>query len=82
MAIYYGDGVDLAQGGIHLPREEIEQARRVADALREVLAVVRQVLNSPDVTTQVGAAWAKHAEILSSESCAENLRQTLTQTWV
>jgi hypothetical protein len=82
MAIYYGDGVDLALEGMHLPQEEIEQAHRVADALREVLAVVRQVLNSPDVTTQVGAAWAKHAEILSSESCAENLRQTLTQLGV
>lgn len=78
-AVYYGDGVDLAQEGIQVPEQEIQQARRVADALRETLAALRQSLNSPDVIARLGPVWEKHSALLNNESCASNLRQTLVQ---
>ena len=48
VAITYGDGEDLTLEGVTTPQEQIQYARKVADALREVLEVLRQEINGPD----------------------------------
>ncbi len=82
VAIYFGDGVDLDLEQVQLSDMQIQQARAVADALREVLAVLRQELNAPDVVDKMTIVWQKHAELLNDEPCAENLRRTLTRLGV
>jgi hypothetical protein len=82
IAITYGDGADLGLEGVTIPQEQVQQARRVADALREVLQVLRQEVNGPDAAAKVGPVWQKYAPFLLEESCAANLRQTLAHIGV
>lgn len=82
LAIIFGDGVDLSLERVTISQDEIQQARRVADALQEVLQVLRQEVNGPDAATKVGLIWQQHAPLLLDEPCAENLRQTLTHIGV
>ena len=82
IAIYYGDGKDLALEGISLSSGQVQQARQVADALREVLSVLRDALNSPNVVARIGPVWRKYASMLATEACAEHLRQTLVRLGV
>ena len=82
IAITYGDGVDLSLEGVTIPQEQVQQARKVADALREVLQVLRQEVNGPDAAAKVGPVWQQYASLLLEESCAVNLRQTLAHIGV
>lgn len=82
IAITYGDGVDMTLEGVTLPLEQVEQARQVADALQEVLQVLRQEVNSPDAAARVGPVWQQNAPLLLEEPCAANLRQTLAHIGV
>lgn len=82
IAIAYGDGVDMTLEGVTLPLEQVEQARQVADALQEVLQVLRQEVNSPDAAARVGPVWQQYAPLLLEEPCASNLRQTLAHIGV
>lgn len=82
MAIYFGDGIDLGLEGVTLPREQVKQAREVADALRAVLQVLRQELNSPHVAAKLEPVWQHYAPLLLEEPCAETVRQTLTRLGV
>ena len=82
IAIAYGDGVDMSLEGVTLPQEQVEQARKVADALQEVLRILRQEVNSPDAAARVGPVWQQYAPILLEEPCAANLRQTLAHIGV
>jgi hypothetical protein len=82
VAIYYGDGTDLALEGLHPDPQEIAQARQVADALRAVLQALRQSLNSPDVAARTRVIWNQYASLLQAEPCASNLRQTLMRLGV
>lgn len=77
MAIYYGDGAMLALEGMVLMPPARQQAHQVADALHEVLAALREVLNNSDAVTRISPVWQKHASVLALEPCAEPLRQTL-----
>ncbi len=81
-AIYYGDSMDISQEGICLSKEEITGARQVADALSEVLSVLRRELNSLQVIERVGTVWHKYADLLSDEPSAATLRQTLQRLGV
>lgn len=81
-AIFYGDGSGLDVEDMRIAPAQIQQARAVADALQEVLAVLRQKLHSPEVATIMETVWRKHASLLYNEPCAENLRQTLTRLGV
>ena len=81
-AIAYGDGIDLALEGVYPPQEEIDRARQVADALREIRDVLRRELNGPAVVARVGTVWAKYAALLETEPCAAGLRQVLAQIGV
>jgi hypothetical protein len=79
-AFYIGDGVDLSQEvGIQLCWEQIQHYRRVADAMREVLQVLRQEVSRPGGAAKVEAIWQQHAALLQDEVCAKNVRQTLTR---
>lgn len=82
IAITYGDGVDLDLEGVTIAQEQIEQARRVADALREVLQVLRQEVNGPDAVAKLKPLWQQYAPLLLEEPCAINLRQTLARIGV
>ena len=82
IAITYGDGVDMTLEGATLPLEQVEQARQVADALQEVLQILRQEINSPDAAARVGPIWQQYAPLLLAEPCAANLRQTLARIGV
>ena len=82
MAIYYGAGIDLQAEGVVLSPQEVAQVRAVADALREVLSLLRQVVNNPDMVPVMTAAWQKHAELLYREPCAATVRNTLARLGV
>lgn len=79
VAIAYGDGSDLNLEGVTMPAEQIQQARRVADAQREVLQMLRQVVNQPDAATKMAPVWQQYADLLRDEPCAVHVRQTLTR---
>lgn len=81
-AIYYGSGSDLQAEGVMVSEQEVTQARKVADALREVLSLLRQVVNNPDVVPVMTAAWQKHAGLLYQEPCAAPVRTTLAHLGV
>lgn len=82
IAIMYGDGVDLNLEGIFLQQEQIQQARKVADAMRDVLQALRQQVNSPDAAAKLEPIWHHYAPLLLEEPCAANLRQTLARLGV
>ena len=71
MAIIFGDGNDLALEGVSFPDEELKQTRGVADAMREVLSVLRRELNTPNVVTMVKPVWQRYVHILADEPCAD-----------
>jgi Protein phosphatase 2C len=79
VAISFGDGRDLLAEGIEVPPYDILLARKVADAQREVLAMLRQEVNNPNVVAIMTPVWQKHAHLLYQEPCAENIRKTLTR---
>jgi serine/threonine protein phosphatase PrpC len=83
-AIYFGDGVDLhalkVEGSVS--PEYIDDARKVADAMKEVLLVLRNALNTPDLPAKVGPVWQRNAHLLLYEPCAANLRQSLQASGV
>lgn len=81
-AIYYGTGADLQAENISVSQAEFVRAREVADALREVLSLLRQVVNNPDVVPVMTAAWQKHAGLLYQEPCAAPVRTTLVHLGV
>ncbi len=82
MAIYFGAGQDLPGEEIGAVPDEIRVARQVADALREVLALLRQEINNPAVATLMTPAWQRRAHLLYAEPCAANLRKTLARLGV
>jgi hypothetical protein len=82
MAIYLGDGQDLLAEEAGISPEEISLARQVADALREVLAFLRQEIDNPNVTALMTSVWQRHAQLLYAEPCAANLRKTLARLGV
>ena len=81
-AIYYGSGADLRAEGVTVSLQEFTQARAVADALSEVLSLLRQVVNNPDMVPVMTAAWQKHARLLDHEPCAATVRKTLARLGV
>jgi hypothetical protein len=82
IAIAYGDGVDLSLEGVPTQQERVQQARKVADALQEVLQILRREVNGPDAAAKVSPVWQQNASLLLQEPCAANLRQTLTHIGV
>ncbi|HEY6542101.1 MAG TPA: protein phosphatase 2C domain-containing protein [Ktedonobacteraceae bacterium] len=82
MAIIFGDGNDLALEGVVFPEEQLEQARGVADAMRELMFVLRRELNTPGVAATVKPVWQRYVHILGNEPCAASLRQTLARIGV
>lgn len=77
VAVAYGDGRMLNGAGIFLSDMEKAKAREVADALREVLQLVRDTLNLPGFTAKVEPVWWRYADLLIDEPCAENIRKSL-----
>jgi len=57
IAITYGDGADLSLEGVTIQQEQVQQARKVADALQEVLQILRREVNGPDAAAKVGPVW-------------------------
>lgn len=82
VALYYGTGADLQAEGITISAQEFSQAREVADALREVLALLREVVNNSDMVPIMTAAWQRHAGLLYQEPCAAPVRATLVHLGV
>ncbi|GCE26322.1 hypothetical protein KDA_18060 [Dictyobacter alpinus] len=81
-AILYGDGQDLAHEGVVFPEDQWLHARAVADALREVLAVMRREINGPRAVQKIMPVWRKYAPLLLEESCAASVRKTLLKLGV
>jgi hypothetical protein len=81
-AIIFGDGQDLLAEDINLSQDDLQLAHRVADALREVLAMLRQEVNNPNVVAIMTPLWQKHAHLLYNEPCAVNIRMTLSRLGV
>jgi hypothetical protein len=82
LAIIFGDGQDLLAEDVTLSQDDLQLARRVADALREVLAMLRQEVNNPNVVAIMTPLWQKHAHLLYNEPCAANIRTTLSRLGV
>ena len=82
VAIYYGDGKDLASVGITMAEEEIRHAQEVADALKEVLRAYRQAQNTPGVAAKVEPVWRQYGHLLQNERCADGIRKTLQDNGV
>lgn len=82
MAICFGDGEDLLAEGVQVLPNDLDLARKVADAQREVLAILRQEINNPNVVTIMTPVWQKYAYLLYQEPCAENIRKTLSRLGV
>jgi len=81
-AICFGDGRDLLEEGIVVSRDDMLLARKVADAQREILAILRQEVNNPNVVAIMTPVWQKHVHLLYQEPCAENIRNTLAHLGV
>jgi hypothetical protein len=77
LAIFYGDGKDIALVDNPLSPNEIEQAREVADALAEVWQALRSSLSSSSPSQRVQEAWRKNATLLTEEPCAAKLKEAL-----
>jgi Protein phosphatase 2C len=82
VAICFGDGQDLKTESVNIAQDDILLARQVADAQREVLAMLRQEVNNPNVVAILTPVWQKHVHLLYNEPCAANLRKTLTRLGV
>jgi hypothetical protein len=82
MAIIYGDGTDPGLKEVPISQEQVHYARKVADALRDMLHVLRQEINGPDPAGKVGPFWQQYAHLLLEEPCAVNVRQTLARIGV
>ncbi len=82
VAISFGDGIDLGLEGVSFPSDQLQQARAVADALRDMLQVLRREVNSLNPVETLGPAWQRYAPLLQDEPCAAKLRQTLTRLGV
>src|SRR5260370_6270401 len=85
VAIYYGDGNDLKSVGIdekEISTKEIEHARAIADALKEVMRAFRQAQNSPGLAAKVEPVWRQYGHLLQNERCADTLRETLQRNGV
>jgi serine/threonine protein phosphatase PrpC len=78
-AICFGDGRDLLAESVQVSQSDILLARKVADAQREVLAILRQEINNPNVVAIMAPVWQKHVHLLYQERCAENIRKTLSR---
>ncbi|GHO85639.1 hypothetical protein [Dictyobacter formicarum] len=78
-AITFGDGQDLEQEGVFFPHEQKQQARQVADALREMLTVLRREINGPQAAQMILPTWRKYEPLLLEEPCAAAVRKTLTR---
>jgi hypothetical protein len=84
MAVSWGDGVDLAelqQQGRVTP-EEIEHARKVADALKEVIATSAAYYKKPEFVSKMREVWGKHQDLLGSEPRAAAIKKTLEDNGV
>jgi hypothetical protein len=83
VAIYYGDGKDLKD---RLPADvtgaEIEKAREVAHALKEVMRAFRQYQQMPDAGRKMQPVWDRYRSDLLDEKCAEGIRETLKRNGV
>ncbi len=83
VAIYYGDGKDLKDC---LPADvagaEIEKAREVAHALKEVMRAFRQYQQMPDAGRKMQPVWDRYRSDLLDEKCAEGIRETLKRNGV
>ena len=73
IAIIYGDGTDLQQEGIIVLPDEIDYARSVANALREMVSLLRREIGKPNRLTSLGEAWQSRAHLLREERCAADL---------
>lgn len=82
VAIYYGDGEDLQSLVPYVTGEEIKRARKVANALKEVLRAFRHAQNVPGLATKLQPVWRQYGRILQNEKCAENIRETLQRNGV
>nr|BBH93144.1 hypothetical protein KTA_13430 [Thermogemmatispora argillosa] len=78
MAVLYGDGGAFQQPPGLTTDEEIAQARRVAEALDELLWQLRPLLNRADAAWQAARLWESYAPLLAAEPCAASLRRTLS----
>ncbi len=81
-AICFGDGTDLLAEGVQVSSGDMLSARKIADAQREVLAILRQEINNPNVVAIMTPVWQKYAYLLYPEPCAENIRKTLSRLGV
>jgi hypothetical protein len=79
VAQLYGDGTAMRDEQLALTPAQVQHARTVADALQEVLAVLRYALSEASVPVLVEPVWHKHQALLQDEPCAEQLRSTLTR---
>ncbi|HJT54877.1 MAG TPA: hypothetical protein VJ761_00170 [Ktedonobacteraceae bacterium] len=79
VAINFGDGTDMLGEGVEIPSDDLALARKVADAQREVLTILRQEINNPNVVAIMTPIWQKRAHLLYAEPCAENIRKTLAR---
>ena len=79
IAISFGDGRDMLVEGVEVPSDDIALARKVANAQREVLTILRQEVNNPNVVAIMTPVWQKRAHLLYTEPCAENIRKTLAR---
>jgi len=77
VAVYFGDGADLTSIGERPAQGQIERAQKVADALKEVLSVLREELNSPNFVAKMQPFWDERRELLLDESCPSGVRNTL-----
>ncbi|GLV58005.1 hypothetical protein KDH_48390 [Dictyobacter sp. S3.2.2.5] len=78
-AIIFGDGLDMAQEGVFFSDDQKQRARQVADALREMLTVLRREINGPQAAQLIAPAWRQHEHLLLEEPCAAAVRKTLTR---
>jgi hypothetical protein len=81
-AIIYGDGKDLNTMGVYLIPSEVEDLHKVADALREVLQVLRASLNNVNAVAKIEPVWWQYAQTLMDEPCATTLRKSLQEIGV
>ncbi len=84
MAVSWGDGQDLAelqeQGKV--TPEEIEHARRVADALKEVISTSAAYYKKPEFVGKLREVWNRHKELLEGEPRAATIKKTLEDNGV
>ncbi len=81
LAIYFGDGNDL-RSQVSIEQKEIDNARKIADALKEVLRHFRQAQNQPNLAARMQPIWQQYGPLLEQEKCAENIRATLKNNGV